>query len=74
MLYDVVVRFFMKKTGLKDKNGRDIMFGDKVRFKYWGNYWIKEVEKWGSGIYPFIPDISEKIGFYTDPKECVVIS
>jgi hypothetical protein len=64
----------MKSTGLKDKNRREIMFGDDVRFKSWGNYWTKKVEKWEKGIYPFMPDISEQVGFYTDPKDCVVVS
>jgi len=50
------------------------MFGDDVRFKSWGNYWTKKVEKWEKGIYPFMPDISEQVGFYTDPKDCVVVS
>ena len=64
----------MKSTGLKDKNGKEIMVGDKVRFKYMGWYYTEIVKEMNNGYYyPFNPNVRLEVGFYIQPSECEVI-
>jgi len=63
----------METTGLKDKNGTEIMVGDKVRFKCYGRYWTETVSKMSTGYYPFNPYIRVDTGFYIKPSDCEII-
>jgi hypothetical protein len=62
------------KTGLKDRNGKEIMVGDKVRFKYMGWYYTEVVEDMHNGYYyPFNPNIRMESGFYVQPSDCEIV-
>lgn len=62
------------KTGLKDKNGTEIMVGDKVRFKSMGWYYTVTVKEMYEGYYyPFNPNVKVEAGFYIQPSDCEVV-
>lgn len=60
-------------TGKKDKNGREIFTGDKVKFKHGVHYFTENVYKTRRSFYPFDPSIKIQAGICIDPCECEIV-